>query len=149
MPQGKAIDLRERQLVVRLKEHFDEERFQGPSVSTMDPAGRVAEALGLGKRVVKEIVSNYHQTGKVTSPDLASRGKPPYRIQPALETVIRHEIRRRNREGSHVSLGAFQTGLMNTMRESPRPRWEGLWGGWALSLGSRGGSRLCENVTMC
>ena len=27
MPQGKAIDLRERELVVRLKEHFDELHF--------------------------------------------------------------------------------------------------------------------------
>lgn len=54
MPQGKAIDLRERELVVRLKEHFDEEKFRGPIVSTMDPAGRVAEALGLSKCAVKK-----------------------------------------------------------------------------------------------
>jgi transposase len=104
MPQGKAIGLRERQLVVRLKEHFDEERFQGPVVSTEDPTGRVAKALGLGERVVKEIVSRYRQTGELTPAGLASRGKPSYRVQPALETVIRHEIRQLNREGSHVSL---------------------------------------------
>ena len=55
MPQGKAIDRRGRQLIVRLKEHFDDERFQGPFVSTMDPTARVAKALGLGERVVKEI----------------------------------------------------------------------------------------------
>ena len=94
MPQGKAIDLRERQLVVRLKEHFDEERFQGPSVSTMDPAARVAEALGLSKWAVKEVVSDYRRTGKVASANLVPRGKPPYRIPSALETVIRQEIRR-------------------------------------------------------
>jgi transposase len=104
MPQGKAIDLRGRQLVLRLKEHFDEEKFQGPFVSTADPAGRVAKVLGLGKRVVKEIVSEYRQTGTLSPPELASKGKPPFRIQPALETVIRHEIRQRNREGSHISL---------------------------------------------
>jgi len=104
MHQGKAIGLRERQLVVRLKEHFDEERFQGPVVSTEDPTGRVAKALGLGERVVKEIVSRYRQTGELTPAGLASRGKPSYRVQPALETVIRHEIRQLNREGSHVSL---------------------------------------------
>jgi transposase len=104
MPQGKAIDLRGRQLVLRLKEHFDEERFQGPFVSTADPAGRVAKVLGLGKRVVKEIVSEYRQTGTLSPPELASKGKPPFRIQPALETVIRHEIRQRNREGNHISL---------------------------------------------
>ncbi len=94
-----------------MNEHFDQEKFQGPSVSTKDPSGRVAKALGLGLRVVKEIVSNYHQTGKITSPELASKGKPPYRIQPALETVIRHEIRQRNREGSHVSLRSLSNWL--------------------------------------
>ena len=108
MPQGKAIDLRGRQLVVRLKEHFDEERFQGPFVSTMDPTGRVAKALGLGERVVKEIVSDYHQTGTLTSPELAAKGKPPYRIQPALETVIRHEIRQLNRGKPREFKGPLQ-----------------------------------------
>jgi hypothetical protein len=34
MPQGKAVDLQERELVIRLKEHFDRERYQGSSVST-------------------------------------------------------------------------------------------------------------------
>jgi hypothetical protein len=31
MPQGKAIDVRDRQLVVRLKDYFDQERHQGLS----------------------------------------------------------------------------------------------------------------------
>ena len=57
MSQGRAVGLRERQLIVQLKEHFDQERFQGPFVSTEDPAGRVAKALGIGKRVVKEIAT--------------------------------------------------------------------------------------------
>jgi len=113
MSQGRAVGLRERQLIVQLKEHFDQERFQGPFVSTEDPAGRVAKALGIGKRVVKEIVSHYHQTGKIEPPELELRGKPPYRIQPALETVIRHEIRRRNREGSHISLANLCSWLEN------------------------------------
>jgi transposase len=120
MPQGKAIDLRERELIVRLKEHFDEERFQGPFVSTEDPAGRVAKALGLGKRVVKEVISNYHQTGTITLPDVASKGKPPYRVQPALETVIRHEIRRHNREGSHVSLSSLSKWLDEHYERIPK-----------------------------
>jgi transposase len=119
MPQGKPVDLRERQLIVRLKEHFDEEKFQGPFVSTMDPAGRVAKAFGLGKRVVKEIVGNYHQTGEVTAPQLESRGRPSYRIQPALETVIRREVRQRNREGSHVSLASLSNWLDNHYEKVP------------------------------
>src|SRR5882724_8082087 len=67
MPQGKAVDLRGRQFVVRLKEVFDQERRAGVVVSTKDPAGRVAKALGLGKRTVKDILSTYHHTGQLLS----------------------------------------------------------------------------------
>src|SRR5256885_9045839 len=45
-------------------------------------------ALDLGKRTVKEILSTYHKAGQVAVPALESKGKPPYRIQPALETEI-------------------------------------------------------------
>ena len=54
MPQGQAVNFRERQFVVRLKAYFDQERQQGLSVSTQDAVGRVAKALGLGKRTVKD-----------------------------------------------------------------------------------------------
>ena len=97
MPQGQAVDVRKRQFVVQLKEYFDQERRQGPTVSTQDAVGRVAQALGLGKRTVKEILSTYHKAGQVAVPALESKGKPPYRIQPALETVIRQRIRARRR----------------------------------------------------
>lgn len=104
MSQGKALDARERQLVARLKHYFDQERQAGPFVTTKDPAGRVAAALGIGLRTVKEILSTYHRTGTVSEPALEHKGKPPYRIQPAFETVIRQRIRELNRQGYHVSI---------------------------------------------
>jgi transposase len=104
MAQGKAVDLRGRQVVVRLKEVFDQERRAGAVVSTQDPAGRVATALGLGKRTVKDILSTYHRTGQCLAPPVEAKGKPPYRIQAPLEKVIRQRIRERNRQGSHVSV---------------------------------------------
>jgi len=104
MAQGKAVDLRGRQFVVRLKEFFDQERRAGAVVSTQDPAGRVATALGLGKRTVKDILSTYHRTGQCLAPTVEAKGKPPYRIQAPLEKVIRQRIRERNRQGSHVSV---------------------------------------------
>ena len=104
MPQGKAVDLRGRQFVVRLKEVFDQERRAGAVVSTKDPAGRVAKALGLGKRTVKDILSTYHHTGQLLAPSVEAKGKPPYRIQAPLEKVIRQRIRELNRQGSHVSV---------------------------------------------
>ena len=104
MAQGKAVDLRGRQFVVRLKEFFDHERRAGAVVSTQDPAGRVATALGLGKRTVKDILSTYHRPGQCLAPTGEAKGKPPYRIQGPLEKVIRQRIRARNRQGSPVSV---------------------------------------------
>jgi transposase len=120
MPQGRAVDVRERQFVVRLKEYFDQERQQGPSVSTQDAVGRVAQALGLGKRTVKEILHTYRQTGQVALATLESKGKPPYRIQQALETVIRHRVRELNRRGSHVSVRSLAHWLSENYEEVPR-----------------------------
>jgi transposase len=120
MPQGKTIDRRERELIVQLKEHFDFEKLKGSSVSTLDPTGRVAQALGLGERTVKEIVSTYRKTGKVAEPDWAAKGKPPYRIQPALETVIRNQIRLLNRQGTHVSLRGLSNWLGDNYEKVPR-----------------------------
>src|SRR3989304_9876094 len=102
VPQGRSLDLRERQLVVRLQEFFDRERIEGSVVSTKDPTGRAASALGIGKRTVKEVLRTHRQTGQVAATTLDDRGKPRYRIQPSLETVIRHRMRELNRQGSHV-----------------------------------------------
>jgi hypothetical protein len=120
MSQGQAVDFRERQFVVRLKAYFDQERQQGLSVSTQDAVGRVAKALALGKRTVQEILSTSHTAGRVAVPALESKGKPPYRIQPAWETVIRQRIRARNRQGSHVSVRSLAHWLGENYEEVPR-----------------------------
>jgi transposase len=107
MAQGKAVDLRGRQFVVRLKECFDQERRAGAVVSTQAPAGRVATVLGLGKRTVKDLLSISHRTGPCLAPPVDAKGTPPYRLQAPLETVIRPRMRERNRQGSHVSVRTF------------------------------------------
>lgn len=114
MAQGKAINAQERELVIRLKQHFDEEHRRSPIVSTKDPAGRVAKAMGIGKRTVKTILSTYHQSGQVVAPVLERKGKPPYRVTPALETMIRHRIRELNRQGRHVSMRSLCHWLSET-----------------------------------
>lgn len=109
--QGRPVDGRQRELVVQLKRHFDLERIKGPSVSTDDPMGRVADALGLGKRTVQAIVTSSRKRRQCAIPVPATKGKPPYRVQPALETVIRKQIRLLNRQGTHVSLGSLSSWL--------------------------------------
>ena len=120
MPQGQVVDVRERQFVVQLKAYFDQERRQGPTVSTQDAVGRVAQALGLGKRTVKEILRTYRQTGQVAPAPLDAKGNPPYRIQRALETVIRQRIRELNRQGSHISVRSLAHWLNEHYEEVPR-----------------------------
>jgi hypothetical protein len=119
MSQGKAINVWERQVIVRLKAYFDQEHRQGPSVATRDPAGRVAKALGIGKRSVKEILSTYHKTGQVAVAVPECIGKPPYRIQPALETLIRQRIRALNRQGSHISIRSLSQWLSENYEAVP------------------------------
>jgi transposase len=119
MSQGKAIDVWERQFVVRLKAHFDQERRQNSLVSTQDPEGRVAKALGIGRRSVKEILSTYHKTGQVTVAVPQSKGNPPFRIKPALETVIRQRIRELNRQGLHVSIRSLSHWLSENYEDVP------------------------------
>jgi hypothetical protein len=120
MSQGQAVDFRERQFVVRLKAYFDQERQQGRSVSTHDAVGRVAKALALGKRTVQEMLSTYHKAGQVAVPALACKGKPPYRIQPALATVMRQRIRELTRQGSPVSVRHLAHWLSENYAEVPR-----------------------------
>jgi hypothetical protein len=120
MPQGQAVDVRERQFVVQLKEYFDPERRQGPTVSTQDAVGRVAQALGLGKRTVKELLRTYRQTGHGATAPLDAKGNPPYRLQRALETVMRQRIRARNRQGSPSSVRSLAHWLNEHDAEVPR-----------------------------
>ena len=120
MPQGQAVDGRKRQVVVQLKEYFDQERRQGPTVSTQDAVGRVAQALGLGKRTVQEILRTYRQTGQVATAPRDAKGKPPYRLQRALETVIRQRMRALTRQGSHSSGRSLAHWLNEHDEEVPR-----------------------------
>ena len=77
MAHGKAVDRQQRELVVQLKRHFDLEKLKGPSVSTDDPMGRVAQALGLGKRTVQEIVTNDRRTRRLANPAPVAEGNHP------------------------------------------------------------------------
>jgi hypothetical protein len=120
MPQGQAVDVRERQFVVQLKAYFDQERRQGPTVSTQDAVGRVAQALGLGKRTVKEMLRTYRQTGHGATAPLDAQGKPSYRIQRARETVMRQRMREFNRQGSPSRVRSLAHGLNEHDEEVPR-----------------------------
>ena len=103
MPRGKAYTSVQKEFIVTLKQSYDKEKLSGPTVSTKDPANRVASGLNVSLRTVKSILIEYNQTGKVHSPSL-NRGKPPFHILSPLETIIRQRIRELNRSGQYVSI---------------------------------------------
>jgi transposase len=103
--QGKQLTAEMIEVAVRLKHHFDEERKDGKSISTKDPMGRAAKALGLGVVTIKRIMSKYAKSGnKVIIHIKPPLGRPPSRIGPSVQPIVRQFIRGENLTGQRVSL---------------------------------------------
>ncbi len=119
MPRGKAYTKGQKEFIVTLKKSYDKEKRDNEIVSTKDPANRVAQGLNVSLRTVKSILSEYNQTGKVNSAS-TTRGKPPFRVSSALETVIRQRIRELNRNGEYISTRSL-SGWLNQEYEVEIP----------------------------
>ena len=103
--QGKQLSAEITELVVRLKEYHDEERKACKFVPTKDPAGRTAQALGLGVATVKRIMARYTQSGGEVVVRVPQRpGRPPSRISSNIQPIVRQFIRTENLEGRRVSV---------------------------------------------
>jgi transposase len=102
--QGKQLSAEIIELVIRLKEHHDEERKAEKFVPTKDPAGRTAKALGLGVATVKRIMARYTHSGDKVVVRVPQRpGRPPSRIFPNVQPIVRQFIRTENLGGRRVS----------------------------------------------
>jgi len=103
--QGKQLSAEITELVVRLKEYHDKERKACKFVPTKDPAGRTAQALGLGVATVKRIMARYAQSGDKVVVRVPQRpGRPPSRISPNIQPIVRQFIRTENLGGRRVSI---------------------------------------------
>jgi transposase len=103
--QGKQFSPEMIEMVVHLKNHFDEERKSQELVSTKDPAGRTAAGLGIGVATVKRIMARYSRSGEQIVALPAKRpGRPPERLLENLQPVVRQFIRSENLKGQRVSL---------------------------------------------
>ncbi|MBA7623678.1 hypothetical protein ES703_31076 [subsurface metagenome] len=103
--QGKQLSAEITELVVRLKEYHDKERKACKFVPTKDPAGRTAQALGLGVATVKRIMARYAQSGDEVVVRVPQRpGRPPSRISPNIQPIVRQFIRTENLGGRRVSI---------------------------------------------
>lgn len=103
--QGKQLSEEITEFVVQLKKHHDDERKAGKYVPTKDPAGRTASATGIGVATIKRIMARYAQNeGEVVVRTPQRPGRPPSRIAPNIQPVVRQFIRAKNLEGRRVSI---------------------------------------------
>lgn len=103
--QGKQLPAEIVEAVVRLKKHYDKERKVGQFVSTKDPAKRTANALGIGVASVKRIMAQYKKDGNEVVVRIKQRpGRPPSRICPIVQPIVREFIRAENFGGRRVSI---------------------------------------------
>jgi len=111
MPRGKEFSADKREIVVQLKQHFDNEKKSAPLVSTKDSFGRTATALDIGVATVKRIISHYKRTGTVLTD---SRRKPGRRLDATCESIqvlARDFVRSQNLVGKRVSVEKLRSYL--------------------------------------
>lgn len=96
-------------LVVRLKQHHDHERKMQRTISTRDPAGRTAKALGLGVATVKRIMAR-HARGEQTN-QAQRPGRPPGIVYDGVQPLVRGFVHAENLAGQRVSIARLQTFL--------------------------------------
>jgi transposase len=103
--QGKQLSAEMVELVIRLKQHYDQERKSGKLVPTANPASRAAAGLGIGVVTVKRIMSQYKQSGEEVIVRPAERpGRPPSQICNNVQPIVRQFIRSENMLGKRVSV---------------------------------------------
>ena len=131
--QGKQFSAEMVEMVVRLKKHYDKERKAGKFVPTKNAAKRTADALGIGVATVKRIMARYKKDGDEVIVRIKQRpGRPPSRICPVVQPIVREFIRTENLGGRRVSLDRVCK-FLNSEHEIDIPKmtlWRALnrWG---------------------
>lgn len=115
MPQqGKQLTPEVVDLVVQLKQVYDQERRAGSRVSTKNPTQRTAKGLGLGVATVKNIMAR-HARGEPFH-EAIRPGRPPGAIFVALQAEVRDFIRVQNLAGRRVSIEQVRTYLADEFK---------------------------------
>ena len=133
--QGKQLSEEITEFVIRLKEYHDDERKAGKFVPTKDPAGRTAKAIGLGVATVKRIMARYAQNGEKIVVRVPQRpGRPPSRISPNIQPVVRQFIRTENLDGRRVSIDRVGSSIQCMALRLPKRHFGGHLNDGALPM---------------
>ena len=118
MQPGKTLSVEQKQFIVNLKRHFDWEKSNGSTVSTVNAVGRISGILDIGKRSTETVLANYKKFGVVSVENAtASKGKPPLKVHGNLITQIRSHIRSLNMSGQHVSIRNLHSWIKEELKK--------------------------------
>ena len=99
-------------LVIQLKQHFDQEKKSGKYVSTGDAAQRTADGLGIGIATVRRILARHARGESVRMYERL--GRPPVALDIGIEPVIRGFVHSENLTGKRVSIERVRAHLVES-----------------------------------
>lgn len=102
--QGKEFNPGMKQLVVNLKQYFDEKRYikHLPADWAVE---QTATGLRIGEATVRRIMAEYNKNLRsVPDSDRKDRGKPSFTIPASYRSTVRDFIRKQNLKGRYVSV---------------------------------------------
>lgn len=113
--QGIEFTPEMRKLVVNLKQFFDTHRNDSALFFNTSSTELTSHALGIGETTVKMIMATFNKGGNESlQAPKPNRGRPPFAIQPGLESLVRQFIRKANKNGEQVTVDVIAKHLSST-----------------------------------
>jgi transposase len=141
--QGVEFTPEMRQLVVNVKQFFDQNKKNSQTLQQECATVLAASALGVSESTVKVIMAAFNKGGidGLSWSSVNNRGRPSFAIEPGIESVIRQFVREANRSGRQVTLDIIAKHLSGNgldCKISATTLWRALtrWG-FEFSTGTR------------
>ena len=105
MSQGKELTYEQQQAIVHVKQYMDDEKRQGKSISTANPARRTAQALQFSLSTVKSVLADAHShQGVVQQTARKPRGHGVPKVGGHEITMVRRLIQDAHLRGELVTI---------------------------------------------
>lgn len=105
MSQGKELTYEQKQAIVDVKKYMDQEKIQGKTVVTRNPALRTAQALNFSLSTVKAVLSAVNKNGGVVEKtEKKARGHGEPKVSPHEITIVRQMIQDAALRGELVTI---------------------------------------------
>lgn len=105
MSQGKELTYEQKQAIVQVKKYMDDEKRQGKSIPTANPAHRTAQALNFSLSTVKSVLADTHRhQGIVQKTERKPRGHAPPKVDGPEIAIVRRMIQEAYLRGELVTI---------------------------------------------